>query len=393
MKPLRLGVIGLGSVVREIYEHLYFSSEYSGLVDIAAVCDISADNVKSFGDRHGVPPNRRFTDYRDLIASVELDAVAVNTPDSAHAAPTLAALDAGLDVFLPKPLADRIEDAHAMIARAREKGRFIGVDFHKREDPRVKEARTRFRNGDYGRFQSAAWWMIDKLLVADPNHEPRFFAMADFAEKNTPVSFLTVHMADSFMYITGLKPVEVRATGYSHKLPSLRPTPVDGYDLVDTELLMENGGICRIVTGWALPNTAHALTVQAARIIGSEGMLDLGFDRSGYQEVVRDGIFERNPLFRTFEHDGTVSGYGMDCPGRIFRNIALFRAGDLPRERVEELSSPFALGFHTTVVCAAAHESLARGARVADGVVRGAPVEVRSMLEEKLGAEAASGML
>ena len=68
-------------------------------------------------------------------------------------------------------------------------------------------------------------------------------------------------MADTFMHITRLRPVEVRAIGYRQKLPSLEPIAVDGYDLVDTSVRFEGGVSCHIVTGWALPDTADCLTV------------------------------------------------------------------------------------------------------------------------------------
>ena len=68
-------------------------------------------------------------------------------------------------------------------------------------------------------------------------HPACAFAAPNFAEKNTPVSFLTVHMADVLMKIVNLIPVQARAAGYSQNLPSLKPIPVNGYDLVDTEIL------------------------------------------------------------------------------------------------------------------------------------------------------------
>src|SRR4029077_11695969 len=150
-----------------------------------------------------------------------------------------------------KPTAATVKDAHAMIQAAKKAGRFLGIDFHKREDPRIKEAAARFQTGRYGTFQAAVFYMLDKLLVADPNHSPRFFASPDFAERNTPVSFLTVHMADALMKIVKLVPTQVRATGYAHKLPSLKPISVRGFDLVDTEILFANGALAHILTGWA----------------------------------------------------------------------------------------------------------------------------------------------
>jgi predicted dehydrogenase len=393
MQPLRIGVIGTGSVVREIYQHLYFNSDYTAEIDVQAICDVNEAGLAEFGDQYGIPAGQRFTDYREMIARANLDAVAVNTPDRLHTDPACAAMEAGLDVLVPKPLADRIADADRMIRCMRETGRLIGVDFHKREDPRMKEARTRFRAGDYGRLQIAVWYMVDKLSVADPNAEPRFFATPDFAEKNTPVSFLTVHMADAFMFITDLRPVEVRATGYKHTLPALSPIPVNGYDLVDTEMVMENGCVCHIITGWALPNTAHAVTVQSARFIGSEGLLDLGLDRPGYHEILADGIFERNPMFRNFESDGTVSGYGMSCPGKLLRVLNRFRNEEIADQERENLSTPMSLGFYTTVVCEAAHLSLERGVEVSDGVTRGPAVEIAPLLRDTLGEEAAAEYL
>ena len=385
MEKLKIGVIGTGSVVREIYEHLYFNSEYSPLIQVEAICDRHPENMKIIGDTHQIPESRRFTDYKDLILKVPLDAVAINTPDNFHKEPALFALEAGLDILIPKPTADKVKDAHAIIEKAKQLGRFIGVDFHKREDPRIKEAITRFRQGDYGKFQSSVWYMLDKLMVADPNHDPRFFATPDFAVKNSPVSFLTVHMADAFMTITGLRPQVVKAIGYKQKLPSLRPLAVDGYDLVDTEILFENGGVCHIITGWAIPNSAHALTVQSARIIGSEGMLDLNLDQPGYHEVVAGGIFERNPLFRNFESNGMVSGYGIRSAGKIIENMIRYRNGLLSKEEVEKLMDPFSLGLYTSLVCEGAHRSLEAGASSDEGVITGTPVILKDLLEREIG--------
>ena len=390
MNTLRLGIIGTGSVVREIYQYLYFRSAYSPLVKVAAICDSSAEALKSFGDTWKIPKAQRFTDYREMLRRGGLDAVAVNTPDSLHREPTVAALEAGLDVILPKPTADKVTDAHAMIETLKKTGRFLGVDFHKREDPAVKEARARFLEGIYGKLQSSVWYMLDRLLVADPNHEPRFFSSPDFAEKNSPVTFLTTHMADTFMWITRLKPLEVRAVGYRQKLPSLSPVPVQGYDLVDTTILFEKGVLSHIITGWALPNTANCLTVQSARLLFTDCLLDLWQEHYGYHEVTERGIDDRNILFRNFEEDGKVSGYGMDCPGKIIQNILRFRNGEIHPAELESLFSPFSLGFYTTLVCECAHASLQKGASLPEGVVLGSTVDVRSYLREQIGRAADS---
>ncbi len=231
--------------------------------------------------------------------------------------------------------------------------------------------------------------MLDKLWVVDPNHSPRYFASPNYAEKNTPVSFLTVHMADALMKIVNLIPVRVRATGYSQKLPSLRPIPVKGYDLVDTEILFETGAQAHIITGWAVPNTAHSITVQSGRIICSDGLIDLGLDTPGLREVHAEGILEVNPLFRNFEKDKTVTGYGISSPGRLYQQILAMRNGKLSAADRATAFHPMTLGFYTTLVLAGAEQSLADGKKLPTGVTLGPPVDLRQLTVRQLGARAA----
>ena len=390
MNTLRVGVIGVGSVVREIYQYLYYRSDYSAALDIVAVADPNDEYRTWFCDTFQIPENRRFRDHREMLDKVDLDVTQVNTPDHIHAGPTIDSLEAGLDVVVPKPTAATVKDTHAMIQTARKTGRLLGIDFHKREDPRLKEAESRYQSGRYGELQVAVWYMLDKLMVADPNHDPMFFATADYAEKNTPISFLTVHMCDALIKIVDLAPVEVRAVGYSHKLPSLSPVAVKGYDMVDTEIRFRNGATAHIITGWHLPNTAHATTVQSSRMICSEGMLDLGLDTPGYYEIHADGLFQVNPLFKNFEKDGTVTGYGISSPGRLYQKILADRNGTLDAQVREQMMSATALGFYTSLVLEGAELSLDQGAEIAPGVTQGATIDLRALLVSELG-EAAAG--
>ena len=390
MKELRLGVIGTGSVVREIYQYLYFSSRYSDLLSVEAICDTDDAALRWFGDEYGIPPNRRFGDYRSMLAEIELDAVAVNTPDSMHREPTIHALESGLDVFLPKPFTHTVRDADAIMQAIGRSDGFVGVDFHKRSNPIIQETRKRYAAGKYGRLQTSVWYMIDRLLVADPNHEPRFFASADFAERNSPVTFLTSHTADTFMTVAHLKPERIRSVGYKQKLPSLSPIAVDGYDLVDTEVAFEGGCVAHFITGWALPNTAHSLTVQSARLVFTDGLLDLNLDSVGVSETTVEGIERPNVLFRGFREDGQVTGFGMDNPGEILRDIISHRSATMSAETYRARTSPLALGFYTTLVCECAHRSLAGGTSAGDGVIHGVDVGARAVLREELGGEVAA---
>jgi len=166
------------------------------------------------------------------------------------------------------------------------------------------------------------------------------------------------------------------------------PTAVNGYDLVDTEVGFENGAVAHIITGWHLPDSASALTVQTSRMVCTDGWIDIPPEGGGFVEVHPDGIFWTNPLFRTFEKSGLVTGFGMSCPGRIFRAFLDHRNGRLPPEARDALFRPFELGLHTVPVLEGAERGLSSGHDVAPGVTAGPPVDLRKLAANELGAKA-----
>jgi hypothetical protein len=185
---------------------------------------------------------------------------------------------------------------------------------------------------------------------------------------------------DALHLVTGLAPRRVRAIGFRDALPSLAPIAVNGWDMVDTEVLLEGGAVAHIITGWHLPETAPSLTVQSARMVCSHGMVDLALDSTGFRETHRERLAEVNPLFRVTTHGHAVSGYGIDHPGGLFALVAAHRRGELPREDYERLTSGDAAGMAATLVVEAAELSLEQ---------EGAAIDLRQHLRAALGEEAA----
>jgi predicted dehydrogenase len=100
--------------------------------ELAAVADPSARVREAIAARYGV--RRAHDDYRALLEE-ELDAVLVAAPAAAHAEVVLAALDAGLHVFVEKPLCIALDDADRIIAARNRAGRVVQVGYMKRFDP------------------------------------------------------------------------------------------------------------------------------------------------------------------------------------------------------------------------------------------------------------------
>jgi predicted dehydrogenase len=123
---IRIGVVGGGLIAQAV--HLPRLEAMPGFA-LTAIADPSPRVSEALGARYRVPA---YLDWRDLLEREPLDAVAVCSPHSTHAAVALAALDLGLHVFVEKPLCITVEDARLIAARAEETGRVVQVGYMKR---------------------------------------------------------------------------------------------------------------------------------------------------------------------------------------------------------------------------------------------------------------------
>ena len=139
MARLKVGLIGCGAIAQ--IQHLPHLRELEDAFAIAGLCDLSPGLLEAVGAAHGVPPERRFTDYRELVRS-DVDAVIV-CPSSSHAPPSIAAVEAGKHVLVEKPMCTTVAEAEAMVAAADRAGVLLQVAYMKRYDPAYRYAQAR----------------------------------------------------------------------------------------------------------------------------------------------------------------------------------------------------------------------------------------------------------
>ncbi len=123
---LKVGVIGTGGISGV---HLGGYSRNPN-VEIYALCDINEKNLARRAEEYKV--SRTFTDYREMLALPELDAVSVCTWNSAHAECAIAALRAGKHVLCEKPMALNTAQAEEMEKAAKESGKLLMIGFVRR---------------------------------------------------------------------------------------------------------------------------------------------------------------------------------------------------------------------------------------------------------------------
>jgi predicted dehydrogenase len=122
LKPVRVGVVGLGGIgVR----HARLLAELSE-AEVVAVAELDESRREAMARELGVAA---YADWSDLLESESPEALLVSTPPAVHAEPTVAALEAGVDVFVEKPLARTASDAAAIVAAAERTGRVCAVGY------------------------------------------------------------------------------------------------------------------------------------------------------------------------------------------------------------------------------------------------------------------------
>jgi predicted dehydrogenase len=152
-RPPRVGLIGCGWYGKcDLFRLLQVAN-----VDVVSLCDVDsrmldeAAGMVAMRQRSRQRP-RTFRDYREMLRDRNLDIVLVGTPDHWHALPTIAAMEAGCDVWVQKPISVDIAEGKAMVAAARRLNKVVQVGLQRRSTPHIAEARERVvRAGLLGR--------------------------------------------------------------------------------------------------------------------------------------------------------------------------------------------------------------------------------------------------
>jgi len=135
-QELKTALVGIGKVSDMHARALVCLKESK----FTAVCSRSMEKARAYAGKYGV---KAYTDVADMVAKEKIDVVIICTPHPNHREPAIAALEAGANVLIEKPLASSLEDCDAMIEASKLFGKQIGVVCQRRWYPpamRVKEA-------------------------------------------------------------------------------------------------------------------------------------------------------------------------------------------------------------------------------------------------------------
>ncbi|MBN1854313.1 MAG: Gfo/Idh/MocA family oxidoreductase [Pirellulales bacterium] len=143
-RPRRVGLIGCGWYGKCDLTRLMQIEN----VEVVSLCDVDRKMLEHAGDlianrQVSKKKPRLYEDYRAMLAEKDLDIVLVDTPDHWHALPAIAAMEAGADVFVQKPISVDVIEGKAMLDTARKHSRVVQVGMQRRSTPHLIEARDR----------------------------------------------------------------------------------------------------------------------------------------------------------------------------------------------------------------------------------------------------------
>lgn len=248
------GVIGTGVWGQT---HLKTYSTHAG-ARLACVCDLNEDLVRERAAQYRA--GAWTTDYEELLARDDVDAVSVVTPDFLHREIAVAAAEAGKHVLLEKPMATTVEDCEAMIGAAEDNGVTLMVDFHNRWNPAMWGIRKKIDAGEMGEPQMLTVRLNDTIYVPT--------GMLSWAADSTVVWFLGSHAVDLVRWLFDDEVVRVYSVARSRVLAGLG---VDTPDFFHTICELEHGGVAHIENCWIMSTEMPTVFDFKMEMIGSEG--------------------------------------------------------------------------------------------------------------------------
>jgi UDP-2-acetamido-3-amino-2,3-dideoxy-glucuronate N-acetyltransferase len=251
---MKIGLIGCGYWGKNIARNLH----QMGL--LGAVCDPSTKVLESVPKLY--PGALATNSIEDLLKSAEIDAVAIASPAALHAKTAKAALLAGKDVFVEKPLALDVKEAKGLLALAKKKKRVLMVGHILQYHPAILKLKELLDAGELGDIQ---YVYSNRLNLGKIRHEENI--LWSFAPHDISVILL----------LLGRLPKSVTTAGESWLRKGVA-------DVTMTTLEFKGGARAHIFVSWL-----HPFKEQKLVVVGSKRM-------AVFDDVVKEGklkIFDK----------------------------------------------------------------------------------------------------
>ena len=269
MQEIRLGIIGVGQIGKI---HLNEYKDIPGVKFVAAA-DLDESALTEASDYFGI--ERTTTDFRELLAADDIDAVDVCLHNNLHMPFTCAALEAGKDVYCEKPMAGAYVDAVKMLETAKACGRKLSIQLGTLFDKETKVAKRLIDAGRLGNvFHARSTGFRRRGRPFVDGYGTEQFVQKNVAAGGALYDMGVYHIA-RMLHLLGLPAVE-RISGKVYQETDMDADRRDssGYDVEELGLgfvKFADGLTLDIIESWAI----HLDGFEGSSIVGSAGGIRL----------------------------------------------------------------------------------------------------------------------
>ncbi|MAJ51786.1 MAG: inositol 2-dehydrogenase [Flammeovirgaceae bacterium] len=256
---VKIGVVGLGRLGNQHADNILNNVRNAQL---SAVCSLQKDELDRANKEWGL--GQCYTDYNEMLAQAELDAVAIISPSNLHCEQVISALDKRLHVFCEKPLG--VSEAECLIvekAVALQPNSVFMLGFMRRYDPSYAYAKKKIESGYIGRPILFRGYSVDPESAIDGAIKYAANSAGQFLD-------MAIHDIDLARWFLQSEPKSIYAIGgcYAHQEFSRHK---DG-DNVSALMQFENESMAFLLAGRTAP---HGYNVET-EIIGTLGQIRIG---------------------------------------------------------------------------------------------------------------------
>ena len=206
---IRFGLIGAGRMGKVFANTLAYSVAEA---DLVAVADPDAATLDEVAARYGIPTS--YTDYHELLAQKDIEAVVVASPTGTHAEVITAAAQAGKQIFSEKPLSQDLKACDLALAAVKKAGVKLQMGFMRRHDAPYADAKRKILDGVIGQP------VMFKATSRDPKRTSLDFARREHS--GGMIMDMGVHDFDLARWLMGSEVTRVFSEGTCLAFPELK---------------------------------------------------------------------------------------------------------------------------------------------------------------------------
>jgi len=315
-----------------------YAALMDGLIEVSSgALSINPDVAKASGEMLFLPSDRTYLNYEEMLEKESklppdkrIDFVTIVTPNFAHFAPAMLALDKGFHVVIEKPIAFTIDEARQLKKKVEETGLILCLTHTYSGYPMVKQARQMIKNNALGKIRKV--WVeypqgwLSKLTEREGNVQAAWRTDPKKSGKSGCMGDIGTHAAHLAEYVTGLKITKLCAD--LNIFVEGRMLDDDGNVL----LKFDNGAAGVLMASQVAAGEENALKI---RVYGEKGGLEWRQQEPNSlilkwmdqpMQILRAGVGYKEPLSSFATHNfrtpgGHPEGY-LEAFGNIYHNFA-----------------------------------------------------------------------